>query len=106
MHSRHKLDGDFKNTARDVFHILMGRYPQGMSDSMTWVEMKNYRQKCKGRIDALENKIQRLFFKEKEELCSLQQSYAEENKVGISAYISTTTPSPDLDTMVSLKKTL
>ena len=40
---------------------------------MTWVQMKNYRQVCKGRIDALESHIENLVLEEKR-LATLQSN--------------------------------
>ena len=48
------LDDIFRKAAVEVFTILMGRTPNGKSDSMDWVTMKNYRHKCRARIEQLE----------------------------------------------------
>ena len=48
------LDDYYRKCAVEIFTILMGRTPNGKSDSMDWVTMKNYRQKCRARIELLE----------------------------------------------------
>ena len=44
----------FKKFAIEIFTILMGRPPYGITDSMTWVDMKNYKTKCADKIDDIE----------------------------------------------------
>ena len=52
--SLYKLDDIFRKCAVEVFTILMGRTPNGKSDSMDWVTMKNYKTKCRERSELLE----------------------------------------------------
>ena len=54
LDSHYLLDDYFRKAAVEVFTILMGRTPNGKSDSMDWVTMKNYKTKCRERSELLE----------------------------------------------------
>ena len=47
LDSHYLLDDYLRKAAVEVFTILMGRTPNGKSDSMDWVTMKNYKTKCR-----------------------------------------------------------
>ena len=103
-----KVDDKFKQIAQEVFTILMQRRPKGKTDSMNWVEMKNYRTACKERIDALENHIENLVLEEKR-LSSLQSNMSKISKGLMGKYnltTATTTSTPQPDPPIALKKVL
>ena len=54
LDSLYLLDDYFRKAAVEIFTILMGRTPNGKSDSMDWVTMKNYKTKCRERSELLE----------------------------------------------------
>ena len=54
LDSHYLLDDYFRKASVEIFTILMGRTPNGKSDSMDWVTMKNYKQKCRERSELLE----------------------------------------------------
>ena len=86
------LDNDFNRTAKQVFIILMGRAPEGKTDSMDWVTMKNYRHKCRELIQTLETRIQNVAVEERNKnfLSSKQLSF-KSRKEGIVSTIGSTT---------------
>ena len=93
---RGQLDRDFKKCAVDAFEILMGRLPTGKTDAMTWVDMKNYRNKCKERIERLEKTIMTISIEEKN-LSLMEQSYmaiSGGNNKNELKYVTTATPEP------------
>ena len=51
---RWSLDVEFKRTASNIFELQKGRRPKGHTDSISWVEFKNYRNDCKFLIEKLE----------------------------------------------------
>ena len=54
LDSHYLLDDYFRKASVEIFTILMGRTPNGKSDSMDWVTMKNYKTKCRERSELLE----------------------------------------------------
>ena len=71
--SLYKLDDIFRKCAVEVFTILMGRTPNGKSDSMDWVTMKNYRHKCRERIVHLEHQLQTMVAEERSKFFEMQK---------------------------------
>ena len=97
------LDNDFNRTAKQVFIILMGRAPEGKTDSMDWVTMKNYRHKCRELIQTLETRIQNVAVEERNKnfLSSKQLSFKSRKEGIVSTIGSTTTLSTMVDSIVS-----
>ena len=62
---RYCLDDDFRKCAKQVFIALVGREPEGKTDSMDWVTMKNYRHKCREIIESLETRVQNVSAEER-----------------------------------------
>ena len=77
LDSLYILDDYFRKASVEIFTILMGRTPNGKSDSMDWVTMKNYKTKCRERSELLEQQILTAAAEEKAKLFTLQkqQSY-------------------------------
>ena len=46
---RWQLDGEFKHAALDMFELLTDVKHKNKTDSMTWIQMKHYKQKCSYR---------------------------------------------------------
>ena len=76
----------------------MGRAPEGKTDSMDWVTMKNYRHKCRELIETLETRIQNVAVEERNKsfLANKQLSFKSRKQDVFSTIGSTTT----LSTMV------
>ena len=76
----------------------MGRSPIGKTDSMTWVDMKNYRHKCMERVERLEKTIITIAIEEKNQQNQhnrslMEQSYME-GSISKHDYVTTATPEP------------
>ena len=71
--SLYLLDDVFRKCAVEIFTTLMGRTPNGKSDSMDWVTMKNYRHKCKDRIALLEQQVLTMVAEERSKFFEMQK---------------------------------
>ena len=54
---QYALEEDFRHCAHQVFVALMGRQPQGKTDAIDWLIMKNYKHICRGLIKSQEARI-------------------------------------------------
>ena len=46
---RWQLDGNFKQAAMDMFELLTDQRYRNKTDAMTWIQMKNFKEKCSER---------------------------------------------------------
>ena len=103
---RYCLDDDFRKCAKQVFIALVGREPEGKTDSMDWVTMKNYRSKCREIIESLETRVQNVSAEERNKnfLMNKQLSFQNKKQGGMSIG-STTTLSTAIESITNSART-